>query len=297
MSYKENINKLFKKYFPKDIFTIVSQKPTKGAKFQFQIGTGNQICLRVRFFTNYIYILYLSKCKIKGLETLKKIEKIGIELNNINYISLEDESTVQIYPDLPFKIDLGILKILTNGKSWYNSLEYFSNEYYEEVEHNKMIINMTLSTFQEKIIQLNIDLYAERMQPRDKIEIFLNSYFEPYEINLSNLSTLFPDIFSDDETIDTMTVQRFYNKIMTIIQRDEPDEKKGEWLSKSLEFVKDSYILNYRRDDLRKYIRGNRTDGGAIKRKQRKKTKRFVKKRQNKTKRFVKKKRNRTKVI
>ena len=110
-----------------------------------------------------------------------------------------------------------------------------------------------------------------------------------YETHLSNLSTLFPDIFSDDESIHTMTVQMFYNKIMEIIKRDETDKQKGEWLSEDLAFVRNSNILKYNRDDLRLYIRGNRTDGGAITRKQRKQRK--------KTKRFVKKRRNRTKVI
>ena len=80
---------------------------------------------------------------------------------------------------------------------------------------------------------------------------------------------------------------------MEIFKRDESDEEKGEWLSKSLEFVRKSNILTYNRDELRKYIRGD-SAGGIMKRKQRKKTKRFVKKKQKKTKRFIKKRRNRT---
>ena len=93
---------------------------------------------------------------------------------------------------------------------------------------------------------------------------------------------------------------------MEIFKRDESDEEKGEWLSKSLEFVRKSNILTYNRDELRKYIRGDRARG-TMKQKQRKKTKpvkkrqkktkRAVKKRQKKTKRTVKKRRNRTKVI
>ena len=124
-------------------------------EFRFRIATGEYGCLICQFFKDYIKIDKIDKCGIRGSETLHKIEQIGIRLDNIEYICLEDDSNVEILPDI--EIDLGVFKILTKGESWYNSLGYFSKNYEEEVNDNKMIIEMTLSKFQEKIQQLNID--------------------------------------------------------------------------------------------------------------------------------------------
>ena len=335
MSYKEKIITLLNEYFPEPTFTIREFFPKEG-EIKFIIGSGETNCLVVYFFEDYIKIGLIEKCEIRGSETLHKTEQIGLRLDNINYICLEDDANVEIYPNSDIEIDLGIFKILTKGKSWYNSLGYVSEFYSKEVEDNKKIIEMTVSKFQEKIKLLTIDelpkkhtieYYEKQLKEYnsqlpnqineymkgtiqkkisdtesiiDHIDDYLkgqiDNFLRSYDINLSNLLPLFTDIFSD-KSIDTMTVKEFYNKIMEIIKRDESDEEKGEWLSDSLKFVKNSNILTYKRDDLRKYIRGNRTGGGIIKRKQKRKTKKFVKKRQKKTKRFVKKRRNRTKII
>jgi len=327
MSYKENIDTLLNEFFPEPTFTI---RPMPPGEFRFRIATGETNCLIFQFFDDYIKIDKIDKCGIRGSETLDKIEQIGIQMDNIEYICLEDDSNIEILPDI--EIDLGVFKILTKGESWYNSLGYVSDNYTNETQHNETIIEMTLSEFQEKIEQLNID----ELQKKHTIEYYENqikeyksqlpnqineymkgtiqkkisdtesiidniddylkgqidNFLKSYETNLSNLLPLFPDIFSD-ESIDTITVKQFYNKIMEIFKRDESDEEKGEWLSKSLEFVRKSNILTYNRDELRKYIRGDRARG-TMKQKQRKKTK-PVKKRQKKTKRAVKKRQKKTK--
>ena len=63
----------------------------------------------------------------------------------------------------------------------------------------------------------------------------------------------FPDIFTF-EPEEGMTVPNFYNKIMEIIGRDEPDEKKAEWLENDVNFVLESQIINYNAEKLEKCI-------------------------------------------
>ena len=326
--YQENVNTLLKEYFPESFFTIKSLD-SYDTSFRFKIGNNEESCVFVRFYDNYIFIETLEKCGIRGSETLHKIEQIGLRLDNILFITLEDGSSVEIYPETEYEsgisIDLGVFKILTKGESWYNSLGYFSDNYAQELQINEDIIKMALPQFQEEVKWLNIDelkkkhtieyyeneirIYKANLSNEKSpmlISIFqnnirdaqykidnldhyletqINKFLIAYETNLSNLLPLFPDIFLGEST-DSMTIKRFYNKIMEIIIRDEPNEERCKWLSESLQFVRNSNILTYHRDDLRKYIRGNH--GGAIKRKQ---------KTHRKTKRVVKKVRNKTKVI
>jgi hypothetical protein len=71
----------------------------------------------------------MSKCgKNTGSFLLNKIEELAKSIENIHYITLEDLSKIKIYDS---DINLAILKILTKGESWYNSLGFFSDGYTE----------------------------------------------------------------------------------------------------------------------------------------------------------------------
>ena len=111
----------------------------------------------IQFFEDHIYIERLGRCELKGGETLDIIEKIAKQLGNISYISLEDDSTLKVYPEFDIWINLYIYKILTKGKSWYNSLEYYSNNYTEELEENAKFKTMTIKEFQEDVSSSDIN--------------------------------------------------------------------------------------------------------------------------------------------
>ena len=226
-----------------------------------------------------------------------------------------------VVPKTYIMVDLGVFKILTKGESWYNSLGYFSDNYKTELVHNEGIAKMKLLDFQENVKRLNIEelmkthtvenydnqlklhksqkptqfvfeflrrsyqnRISEIQSTIDNLDNVLQSHIdtfsEKYESNLRALVQLFPDIFLG-ETHETMTVKRFYNKIMELIHRDEPDPKKGDWLCESLGFIRHSNILNYDRHSLRKHIRG--FNGGGFK-----KQKQKQKQKQRKTKRLIK---------
>jgi hypothetical protein len=74
-------------------------------------------------------------------------------LPNIQFILLEDKSKIYICGKV---ISLSTIKILTKGISWYNSHGYLSQNYNEEVEHNKEKINMQYSKFKDEVYELYI---------------------------------------------------------------------------------------------------------------------------------------------
>jgi hypothetical protein len=164
---------------------------------------------------------------------------------------------------------LYIYKILTKGQSWYNSLGYHSDTYTKEFKDNAKFKTMKIEKFQEDVSSMIIDP-AEYSNHFDKIfEIFS---IEPREIN----------------TIMSMTVPVFYEKIMDNIST----EKVAEWLSKDLDFVLNSEIINYNGAELKKYIQRN---GGFKKNNQKKRnTYKKISKKKKKKKSYSRKRTNKS---
>jgi hypothetical protein len=104
----------------------------------------------------------------------------------------------------------------------------------------------------------------------------------------------FTDIFSF-EPDENMTVPDFYNKIMKIIGRDEPDENKAEWLENDLNFVLESQIINYNAEKLEKRIMVPTGDARGSKMKKKTKNKKKTKTKKNKKKTKTKKNKKKTK--
>lgn len=90
--------------------------------------------MELEFFEDHIYIISLNKCGVNsGTYLLGKIDILAGLMPKIKYIELRDGSTININN---VDIDLAFLKILTKGKSWYNSLGYVSSNYSKEILHN-----------------------------------------------------------------------------------------------------------------------------------------------------------------
>ena len=100
----------------------------------------NEFCAIINIDGKNLEVDVLHKCGIAGGEILKKIE-VFARRQGCKTISLEDKSKITIC-DTEF--DLAILKILTKGESWYNSLGYVSEDYNNEIKQNKKLINTTL---------------------------------------------------------------------------------------------------------------------------------------------------------
>jgi hypothetical protein len=234
MSSETEIDRVLSHFFLEPDFKIEQLDAEYEDTFRYKIISninGKKLnCVFIQFFDDHIYIERLGRCELKGGETLDIIEKIAKQLGNISYISLEDDSTLKVYPEFDIWINLYIYKILTKGKSWYNSLEYYSNNYTEELKENAKFKTMTIKEFQEDVSSSDIDNKKYNKHLNDLTDIFS---FEPEE---------------------SMTVPNFYNKIMEIIGKNEPDENKAEWLENDLNFVLESQIINYNAEKLEKRI-------------------------------------------
>ena len=289
-SYKETIDQLLHEYFPGPIFRIRLLDSEYDNVPRYGISTGQEDCAFIQFFDDHIYIEILEKCGINGSQTMHKIDQIALQLENVQYIRLEDESNFEVYPGSNILVDLGIFKILTKGESWYNSLGYFSDTYLQECRQNTQIAEMPLVEFQQMVESMNIDEmrktytldYYQRqlMRLEEKMtsqstphlkkqmsrissivdnfdsafQAQVNRFTEKYSRHLDELPSLFPTIFLG-ESKETMTTKHFYNKLIEIIHQYTPKPEMANWLCQSLAFVRLSNILFYERKLLRKQIR------------------------------------------
>ena len=261
-----SIEELLNDFFPEPTFRIRRLKSEYDNVPRYGISTGDEDCAFIQLFDDHIYIELLERCGINGSQTIRKIEQLAIKLENISYISLEDDSTLKVYPEFDIWINLYIYKILTKGQSWYNSLDYYSDNYAEEKEDNAKFEKMTIKEFQDDVSSSDIKNKKYNKHLNDLIEIFS---FEPDE---------------------SMTVPDFYNKIMEIIGSDEPDKKRAKWLEDDLNFVLESKIINYNAKKLEKRIVPTGDARGKMKMKKGKKTRKSRKSRKSrKTKRNKKK--------
>ena len=262
-----SIDELLTNFFPEPTFRIRRLKSEYDNVPRYGISTGNDDCAFIQLFDDHIYIELLERCGINGSQTIRKIEQLAVKLENISYISLEDDSTLKVYPEFDIWINLYIYKILTKGQSWYNSLDYYSDNYTEELDENAKFKTMTIKEFQEDVSTSDINN-------------------KKYNKHLNDLTEFFS--FEPDES---MTVPDFYKKIMEIIGSDEPDKKRAKWLEDDLNFVLKSQIINYNAEKLEKRILVPTGDArGKMKKKRRtKKTRKNKKKKTNKKKKSKKK--------
>jgi len=122
--------------FTPDIFDV---KET--AVSHYIISDNKNRCLNIKINPDEIYVYRLDKCYFSGNNLLASLDTLAILLNR-NKISLEDGST--IYTKCPgIEVSLKFLRLLTSGKSWYNSKGYISSNITEEERHNNLILSNT----------------------------------------------------------------------------------------------------------------------------------------------------------
>jgi hypothetical protein len=145
--------------FPKDQFTI--QILNSNA---FSIKTEKDNCLLILIKESQLYINFLSKCGINGTESLRRIEEVVKNIPYITDIGLQDGSEVYF---CDYRFSLAILKILTNGHSWYNSLGYTSatGDTNKEKSINEKIINMSYNNFMDNLV-LTLEKFIEEQNSK-----------------------------------------------------------------------------------------------------------------------------------
>jgi hypothetical protein len=134
--------------------------------------------LFLNILPNLIYIDTVQKCGVTGTEVLKKVEELTkLMPTNINEIFLLDASKMS---KCRIDIDLAIIKILTKGESWYNSLGYTSatGDTNKEKSINEKIINMSYNDFMDNLVKDDsIKKRGIELFPDADVNTSVKSYF------------------------------------------------------------------------------------------------------------------------
>lgn len=167
----------------------------------------------------YIELRQLDKCNNKTSNNLETLIEYANYLkknfiDNLKYIFLEDASCIK-----DNGVYLSLLSILTKGQSWYNQFGFISDDYSNELEHNRRIIEMNIMEF----IKLIIDSITNDINKSFIPRIML--FFEKY-----NKSKSVKDIFIEIKT------QLIQNKI---------SEEDIDIIKKILEIASLSNIIRY----------------------------------------------------
>lgn len=200
---------------------------------------------------NIIKIEYLSKCG-KNIGSGKYILsqlKIFADIYNIILIIGKDSS--QIFLKNNININLKLLYILSIGKTWYNTMNFYETNY----ENNNKILKLFIN---DKIYNLNN--YLNKTIDEEDIELF----FEMFNINKDNsISILFNNIlkiiktetnnetYYEDENL--MLFLGFVSKLLNNISLygfKEPIDDIIHKKSKDLSYYPNNKILNINKINL-----------------------------------------------
>jgi hypothetical protein len=200
-------------------------------------------CALFVIYPDHIYITGLHKCgTTTGNNLLEKFDLLAQQIPNMNYIKLDDDSTIKICGQ---QIQLYTLKILTTGQSWYNKYGYVSDDTKYEKAANAKIINMPYERFRDMV-------YAQRLERNDDKK--------QLEAEIDRGNRLFPET--------KKTVQNYFIYVMDDINKnikekgcdDEETKEKCRWLSKFiLKITISSYLIIYQQIGLVKEL----LSGGA----------------------------------
>jgi len=176
-------------FFDPEIFNI--EKNENGYFISTKDG---QQCLYLTFKNDAIYVNKLEKCGSNGTILLKLLEEYArsvgireIELQDASELNTNcvDESGKQIW------IKLALLKLLTTGKSWYNSLGYFSSHSNAEEIAGLSCIDAILSSKENKILQIHEIYSIEKLKNKKALYASLNSqstqFFFLYQKKSANI--------------------------------------------------------------------------------------------------------------
>lgn len=186
---------LLKKAFPEKKFRF-DDIYQGGNNYYIQIKTegSDDECAALSIRDTEIYVSSLHKCGFSGSEILKKIEKFARLLQHVNKITITDISTIKI---CGMSISLAMLKIITKGESWYNSLGYRSVDYDDEKIHNSIFINRSYNDF------------------IDELDLMEKTHESFQDVSLKETGQeLFPDIDMN------MSLQSYFNNILQIMNCD-----------------------------------------------------------------------------
>jgi len=148
------------KYFPIQDFNIILENNeneklilTIGAKYDIEneeLDFEDFHCLYLMIEPAKIYIENLNKCgNYTGTDMMFRVIHYAKEVK-IPKLELTDKSKLYLCKSA---VNLAYLNILSSGKSWYNSKDFYSDEFNAEQTNNLLVINKPFNELVEVIIE------------------------------------------------------------------------------------------------------------------------------------------------
>lgn len=185
------------------------------------VSYNNVNCVTFAINDTSIYVELLDRCNNNsGTNLLKLVEQFSKTIPKIEYIELVDKS--KITTSCGFSVDLAVLKILTTGMSWYNSLGYISDDYENELRANSIIMRTNFKDAVNHAIEIKITNF-KLMNTQPNIKRIVERYkailsrltsppnYAESEMGLRRLTNLKADISKLESRIDS---QDSYNNFI-----------------------------------------------------------------------------------
>lgn len=234
-------------FFDPDSFDIEINQYEDGEAYIIHTKDGRQ-CLDIaldKFDEKTIYVNRLDKCNSNGKLLLQILEEYARSLG-IHSIMLQDGSEIitECFDETgrTIRIDLAILKLIINGKSWYNSLGYLSRDEkrnIDEIVQLSCIDAIHLSEFTQTEKAKNVFLANRRTisahshyrkkineiktETRELIDR-ADKLFHDIKLTLSvreYLTTILPGRFEDNcDSQKYKFIEDFINQMAVIINYD-----------------------------------------------------------------------------
>ncbi len=214
---------LLERVFPPEEYKIELENSNN----EYTIKTHDeQQCLTLTFFTDHIYIDSLYKCGKSGTDSLGKVYKLAQMIPNVKYIELEDDSG---FDKCDYYINLAIIKILTKGESWYNSLGYVSDNYETEKTKNKEILEMKYEDFVD---------FVDKVYEFDLEKIKKENTRERYRVKIANLNNL-NEINKNEIKVTNKEEKHYKDLELWISKRQETIDEYTQFLENYEEHIKE----------------------------------------------------------
>lgn len=239
-SFVENLNL----YFGEDSEKIIDSDMTVHI-------LKNTLCISFSFDDEHnLLITEVNKCGFTGTELLERIELLA-QKEGVPSIMLEDQSSVS-YGD--YRLDLAALSILTKGRSWYNSMGYYSENHEFESQEWEVIRKSRICDIFEHLSTITYDDYIFKNKGwfDDGLDLF--AYMNESTVTEENFDDLLREfIYYLSETFDVNDTAESFAVMLSILSKNNTSEDY-ECINYLMMLGAISYSIRYTRHPLIKTL-------------------------------------------
>lgn len=197
-----------------------------------------------------VLITEINKCGFTGTELLERIELLA-QNEGAPKIMLEDQSSVTYGA---YRLDLASLSILTKGRSWYNSMGYYSENHGFESQEWEVIRRSRIADILVHLSTITYDEYISKNKGwfDDGLDLF--AYLNETEVTEENFEDMLNEfVYYLSATFDVNDTAESFGIILSILSKNNVSEDY-ECMNYLMMLGAISYSIRYTRHPLVKNI-------------------------------------------